>query len=192
MEPISLAVVGGVVLTEGVKFLYEQSGEILRRYRERKDRPADREHPSDLDPLPPVPAGLLSGQALPAVIDFNALGPLESDIRTLRNVLADAAQDIVPVSPGDVEMLAAADGLRRAIEAITRQRITFVGENRPASGPMIESDVRVEDVAGYVSGVRSRIVSSGHIRTSTTAREVLSGGTVVGVELGEVGPPTQV
>ena len=36
-DPITLTLVGTVVLTEGIKFLYGQAGELIKRWRERKD-----------------------------------------------------------------------------------------------------------------------------------------------------------
>ena len=35
-DPFTLGAVGAVVLTEGIKFLYGQAGEALKRWRERK------------------------------------------------------------------------------------------------------------------------------------------------------------
>ena len=35
-DPFTLAAVGAVAITEGIKFLYGQAGEVLKRWRERK------------------------------------------------------------------------------------------------------------------------------------------------------------
>ena len=37
VDPLTLSTIGAVALTEGIKFLYEQAGEVLKRWRERKD-----------------------------------------------------------------------------------------------------------------------------------------------------------
>jgi len=37
---LSAAAIGAAALTEGIKFLYGQAGEILKRWRERKDKAA--------------------------------------------------------------------------------------------------------------------------------------------------------
>jgi hypothetical protein len=59
-------------------------------------------------------------------------------------------------------LLVAADGLRRALEAVYQQRITFKGEpEREASGPVLIGRIDVQEVASYVAGVRARRVEGG-------------------------------
>ncbi|MFG1800481.1 hypothetical protein ACGFI4_09970 [Micromonospora carbonacea] len=43
-EPITLAMGGGVLLAEGVRFLYDQAGELLRHRREQRDEAAAPPH----------------------------------------------------------------------------------------------------------------------------------------------------
>jgi len=40
-DTLSAAVIGSAALTEGIKFLYRQAGEILKRWRERRDKPRE-------------------------------------------------------------------------------------------------------------------------------------------------------
>lgn len=37
VDPLTISAIGAVAITEGIKFLYGQAGEILKRWRERKD-----------------------------------------------------------------------------------------------------------------------------------------------------------
>ena len=48
VDPLSLSAIGAVALTEGIKFLYEQAGEVLKRWRDRKDAGA-KAAPAQLD-----------------------------------------------------------------------------------------------------------------------------------------------
>ncbi len=41
VDPLSITAIGAVAITEGIKFLYGQAGEILKRWRERKDADKD-------------------------------------------------------------------------------------------------------------------------------------------------------
>jgi hypothetical protein len=181
VEPFTLAAVGAVALTEGVKFLYGQAGELLKRYRERK---------AGKDNTPPaIPAGaqdLLEHRLDEAKVDFDAVGRLADQLPDLLEALSGYVQGYRPVDPNDERLLAAADGVRRALEAMYRQSIRFKGEpSRP--GTSVESDVDVERVRGYVAGVRARIVEGGaRVRVTARADEVAEGGKLVGGEFDEI------
>ena len=41
VDPLTLSAIGVVAITDGIKFLYGQAGEILKRWRERKDTAKD-------------------------------------------------------------------------------------------------------------------------------------------------------
>jgi len=41
IDPLTISAIGAVAITEGIKFLYGQAGELLKRWRERKDAAKD-------------------------------------------------------------------------------------------------------------------------------------------------------
>ena len=139
MDPavLSLAGVSGAVLTEGIKFLYGQAGELLDRQRKKRDREAT----EDTAALPLKPAdGILDMAPAPGGTDDNALARYEEQLIELRGRLSPYATGS-GITPLDDAVLADAEALRTLLEAIYRQRITFAGERRPATGtPLTERE----------------------------------------------------
>jgi len=171
-DPLTLSVLGAAALTEGIKFVYNQATELLKR---RREKSAD---------TPEVPA--LEGKLAPLDPDPVVLDKVEPDLRELRKVLQDYVDEIEPISAQDERLLETTDAVRRLLEAVYRQRITFRGEQRPASGPVVEGTVDVATVAGHVAGVRAKVVGGGaHVRGAVRADEVT--GTAVGVDLDRIG-----
>ncbi len=174
MDPITLAGITAVALNEGVRFLYEQAGEILRSHRERR---------AVTTLLPPevfeAPAGEL-------VAEPDVVTELESELRLLRRDLGEYGQGVDLVDPRDTEVLALVDGLRRTLEAIYGAPIAFRGETRP-EGTRVRGGVEVKEVRGYVAGVRAAVGSaaSGDIAGRVQADSVEPGGRAIGVDLGD-------
>lgn len=184
-ETITLAAVGSAALTEGIKFLYGQAGEVMNRWRERKEKAANGvvvapEHAelADID----LPAAF-EGELVSPAIHFDALERIEGNLTDLRKQLSGYADGTYLVGPDDRELLEATDALRRLLEAVYGQRITFKGERRASSGPVFEGEIEVDQVAGYAAAVRAKLVEGGTIRAKGKATRVESGGTFVGVDL---------
>lgn len=190
-EPITLAVVSGALLTEGVKFLYSQAGDILKRWRERREAAGQgkAESQEGAEPLgtqfPPIFEGALTHP----VIHFDAVERAEGELRDLRRALADYAEGIENIDHNDKELLETTDALRRILEVVYRQRITFKGEQRAASGPLVEGEVDVDQVTGYAAAVRARAIESGQISGRLRATRVEAGGSAIGVDLDTIGGP---
>lgn len=140
MDPneFSLGNTAALVLGEGVKFLYEQATELLRRRRDRKDHPA--EGRSDAPPPVTVPENLLQGQLSLSNVDDGALERYEVQLAELRRALSDYADDIRPIVHSDVQLLTAAEAIRGLLEIIYGRRITFAGEQREISGSLLAAD----------------------------------------------------
>jgi len=183
VDPVTtLAGVATTVLTEGVKWLFTQAGDALRRWRERREA-------KTAEPPPPADPGspeIFEGELGPLTMDTNVVERLAADIKDLRRVLMDYAEGVEEVRPDDHELLQTADGLRRVLEAVYRQRITFRGEDRPPSGPIVEGTVDVEEVQGHVAAVKARLISSGRITGTAKAARVEKGGELYGVEVDEI------
>jgi len=176
---------GAVALTEGIKFLYEQAGEALKRWRERKAAAKNvTVEPVDVQ----LPSAAFTGHLEQPQLHFEAVGRLEPELRDLRAALADYAQGIDEVDSGNEQLLQTADALRQAMEAVYGQRITFCGEPRPPSGPLVVGEANVNDVLGYVAGLRARKIIGGSVTGRVTAKRVDRGGQAIGLDVGTIGP----
>lgn len=130
----------------------------------------------------------MEGRLEPLSPDPKALESLTSDLRELRRLLADYADEVEPADPADRILLKRVDALRLVLEAIYGQRITFRGEQRPASGPVVQGAIDVRSVSGYAAAVRAEAVrGSAEVRGKACADEVQAGGEIVGVDIDRIG-----
>ena len=112
-DPLSMSSVDNVVLTEGIKFLYGQAGEVLKRWRER--RRADGAQGEDARLRPPE--GLLDSPVEQTEPRDDDADRLEVDLYQARRLLADYADGIEVPSRDDHLVIEQADALRRLLEA---------------------------------------------------------------------------
>jgi len=182
-DPFSAAALGGVVLTEGIKFLYRQAGEVLKRWRERRDTGGAHAELATLQP----PERLLEGTVQPVEPRDDQAERLEQELREARRLLADYAEGIETPKPGDHLVAEQADALRRLLEAVYGQRITFKGEQRPPSGPLITGEIDVKQVDGDAAALRAKVISSGEVRGTSRAERVERGGKLSGIETDHIG-----
>jgi hypothetical protein len=190
-DPLTLAAVGAVALTEGIKFLYGQAGEALKRWRERKAAKAAAGEPAAAVPVSvQLPAGAFEGELQEPQLHLEAVARLEQELRDLRAAVADYAQGIDEVDPNDKRLLETVDGLRRAMEAVYGQRIVFKGEPGPSSGTVVVGEAKVKEALGYVAGLRARRIIGGSVTGRVEADTVGAGAQVVGVEAETIGPPS--
>jgi hypothetical protein len=188
VDPLTITAIGAVAITEGIKFLYGQASEILKRWRERKD--AAKDASTQLNKTESVDVKLPSvfeGQLSAPYIHFDAVERVEEQLRGLRKDLSDYADGIELVDVKDANLLQRVDALRQLLEAVYQQRITFKGEQRPPSGPVVEGRIDVEEVAGYAAAVRARHIVGGTVRAEANARRVEPGGQVLGVDADTIG-----
>ena len=73
MDPLTLSAIGGTILVEGIKFLYGQAGELLKSWRERRQK-GDAAEPPRLGSPPP---NLLEGNVSPAVANLDVVNRFE-------------------------------------------------------------------------------------------------------------------
>ncbi|MFC6879146.1 MULTISPECIES: hypothetical protein [Actinomadura] len=182
-DPLTLSVLGGAVLTQGVSFVYDQAGELLRRRRER------REAGGEPEAAEPVEAGaeVLAGRPAPLVADPAALDVVAGEMARLRRELSGYADGVEEITPGDRDLLVTVDALRGLLEAVYGQRLTFRGEDREPSGPVVEGSVDVGTVLGRAVAVRGGEVSGrAHVRGEGRAERVEGGGEFVGVDIDRI------
>ena len=176
LDPLTFSAIGAVAITEGIKFLYGQASEILKRWRERKDSAKDAS--TQLNNTEPVDVKLPSvfeGQLSAPHIHFDTVERVEEQLRELRKDLSEYADGIESVDVKDANFLRRIDALRQLLEAVYQQRITFKGEQHPPSGPVVEGRIDVEEVAGYTAAVRVRQIVSGSVKADAKARRVEPG-----------------
>jgi hypothetical protein len=187
MEPISvtLAGVAGVALTEGVKFLYAQAGELLRRWHEKRERPDDDRPALDVQfRLPPA----FEGQIHPATVAPDVFAQNESSLAEGFQRVSLYATGVKPMDASDPELLKRADELRGALERILGQTITFNGEQRPTSGtPVVRGTFNAETVSGEAAGIRATVVRSGLVEGKAEVKSVPEGGKVYGTKVDTIG-----
>jgi hypothetical protein len=180
VDPLTLTGVAATGLAEGIKFLYGQTAEILKRRREK--RAAE-------DPVVEVAESpvAMEGEFDRLTIDPDAAERLEPQLKTLYTALTLYAQGIEPADVDDEGLLRTVDALRRVLEAVYHQRFTFAGEARPPSGPLVEGEINVKEVEGYVAAVEAELIASGHVIAKAIVDRVGPGGTAVGVKVKHVG-----
>ncbi|GIH20925.1 hypothetical protein [Rugosimonospora africana] len=182
-DPLTLASVGAVALTEGIKFLYAQAGEAIKAWRTRRN---SNEPSAEVELAAPDAA--FDHAPRQARIDFAVVGGLEQDLRDLRAALADLNDGIEEVDPHDHATLERVDGLRRLLEAVYGERFVFRGEPAvSSSAAIVKGEAVVEDVRGYVAGLRARKILGGAVAGHVRAGRVETGGRAVGVEVDSVG-----
>jgi hypothetical protein len=181
MEPVTLAALTAAALTEGVKFLYGQAGEILRRRRERKDA-AEAERAAVAVPTPEVVEGTLE----PITVDVDAADKLADELRSLRATLADYVEGIEPVETSDERLVSTTAALRDAIESIIGQRITFKGEAREPTGtPVVTGTLTAKEIHGRASGIAMDRADPGHYHGRLDTDTVGETGDAAGVRIGK-------
>jgi hypothetical protein len=175
---ISIAAVGAVALTEGVKFLYGQAGDILKEWRSRGKTVKSQEKAPEAISLPNV----FDGQLQEPSIDYGVVATLEPDLARLYRELSEYATDLLPIEAGDEQLLRNVDALRQCLESVLHQRITFKGEKRPRSGTLVEGHVVAETIAGEATGVEGEGRAGGEVHGSVEARTVKRGAKVTGTK----------
>lgn len=188
-DPLTLSALGAVALTEGIKFLYEQAGEILKRWRERKDSASKEASPQvmKVEPAEAKLPSIFQGQLTPLQIHFDAVERLEEQIRGMRKDLSEYAEDIEPVDPHNAFLLQRTEALRQLLEAVYQQRLTFKGEQRPPSGPIVESSIDIEEIAGYAAAVRARQIKEGNVKVDAKVKHIQPGGSFTGIDADTIG-----
>ena len=182
-EPLTLAVLSAVALTEGIKFLYGQAGELLRRRWERKEAQAKGAAIRSLSRSRHRRLGYSratwAASGRPGGPRWSGWGPCRAAYGAGALCAGPA-----PVSADDVTCFERADALRQGLEAVYGRRLSFADEDREPSGTRIEGVAEAQTVRGVVAGVSVEDVS-GVAEVKGTARvgDVEESGRVFGAEV---------
>jgi hypothetical protein len=178
---LSLAGLTAAAFAEGIKFLYDQAGEALKRRHAKHDASA-------AEPIAVERPDIIEGKLAPLVVDRAEAERRAADLERLWSTLALYVQGVRPVDPADTDLIAAAGGLRSALEDVFHQRITFAGEDREPSGPIVRGTAKAETVRGEQVGVRAkRITGDARVEGEATATSVEEGGVQAGLKADTIG-----
>ena len=176
MEPFSLAVLGGVVAAEGIKFLYGQATDLLKEWRSRRA----------LD-VPLTESAALDGPLPPTTVDPELLQTHRRELTTLSAGLSPYALDHADLDLNDPEIAAEVDQLRRLLETLYGVRLTFLGEQRERTGTTIDIQQRLETVHGSATGLAAKSLADGAKATiRQEVGEVGASGDVTGARIDEI------
>ncbi|MEV0295829.1 hypothetical protein [Nocardia sp. NPDC050710] len=183
-DPLTLAGLGAVALTQGITFLYAQVTEVLKRRRERQ---AAGGAEAGAAVLPGGGGEVLDGELRSTPIDFDLVEARVDEFEQLYDQLSRYAQHLADVDPADRRLVERVEALRGLLELVYRQRITFRGERRDKSGTSIRVTVEAERVDGYLAGLRARIIGAADIDVRTKAGDVGPDGRAIGVDADRIG-----
>src|SRR5260370_4397095 len=103
---------------------------------------------------------------------YNKIKKVETLLNELVGKTAPYQIDPETIDAKDENLLKAIDGLRRTLEVIYQQRLTFKGEaGRAPSGPLIEGEVDVEHALGDVAGGAIVKLTQGTARGEATVNK---------------------
>lgn len=176
-DPLALGALGALALGEGIKFLYDQARTVLQRWREKRDRDVV-EISASASPVLDAP---LSG----VVVAESVVAAHAEALGRLRRHLIEYAEEGRAPDPADADLLEAVDTLRRVLEVILGQRITFSGERRDMTGTVVDVAVEAQLVEGYLAGLRSRgdLGEVASINSTMRVDTITTGGEAVGIDL---------
>ncbi len=186
---LTLASVGGTVLTEGIKFLYGQASELITWWRQRNQ---DKEIAAPVAPPHSASApDSFDGPVLQGQPDLDALARLEEQLAAVlkQQVLVGVGALGETLETTNAEHVRAAETLRSLLESVYGQAITFHGEaGRPPSGtPFVRGTAKAESVLGRLTGLDAEVITEGHAEGSADVVVVEPGGEVTGLKVKQIG-----
>jgi hypothetical protein len=146
-DPLTLSFLGAAALTQGIKFLFDQATELLRRRREARAAGEDRVETTSVEPPTTDGSQLLDGELARRPIAAGVLEQNLAMLQGLRRDLGDYADGLADVEPSDLDLLRKVEALRGLLEAVYGQRITFTGEPRPTTGTPVNQAAASSAVA---------------------------------------------
>ena len=179
-DPLTLAVLGGVAATEGIKFLYGQVTEVIKAWRARRD-----EREAALE-VPIVETGVLDDAPVGTTVDAVVLAQHHAAMVELWARLAPYAQGLQDVDISDDALARTAGELRALLEAAYGQRFTFRGEHRESTGTLVSVAQVLGSVSGLVVGVQGDVGSNVTAAVQQKVTDVTGDGTVIGIK-GRIG-----
>jgi hypothetical protein len=175
VDPLSLGALSAVAITEGIKFLYGQAGEILKRWAARRD-----EHAKDT-PIAVSAPDIIEGEIEPVVPNWETVQRLEEELHRLRGRLNPYYEGTKKTDPGNEDLISDVDALRRGLEAVLGQPITLKGEERAVDKLVVTGEAHIQDLTGEAVGLEAE-GSSGRFAGEVHVGTAREGSKVVGTK----------
>ena len=181
---LTLATLGSTVVVEGVKFLYGQAGELLKRFYDREQQgSADKGVPIAVSGKLPeqLDGGTISAEIAPATLAESV-----ERLEDARSKLLKYVEGGRPFDLSNDQLLTHADELRNLLGKLLGRPIYFQGEPRPASpGTSVQGEAIAGKVFGKMHGVEAGKISNANVEGKAEAGTVGPDGTVTGVTVHE-------
>lgn len=180
---ITLASVGGVVISEGIKFLYGQAADLLRRWRERADKlqkgeAAPKEVTVGVDPPEALDHGFFEAR-----VDLDELGLVRTELLEFIGQFAPYVTGAEDLPGDDQTFLERVAALRSLISSVYGRPLRFRGEpEHEADPPEVLSLIEAKEVAGKVIGIRTDSLQ-GRLRSEQRFGHITQTADVLGVEI---------
>jgi hypothetical protein len=171
-DAVDLTMITGSALPAAFTFLFNQVDSLLSRWRERRDARAE----LTVGQVPPEMVGTLS---LPLQTDAARLDARAGELEAYLLALTRYREDPSLIRTSDVALVAMLSRARDALEEIHGQRFTFLGEQRPRSGPFVRG--RYKEVAGNLIGMEASEAIRGDATVDFDVGVIQQGGKVVGM-----------
>lgn len=170
-DPVEIAVISSA-LPATLTFIYQRLERLLSTRRTEPEQ--------DLA----VPDALVGTLQLPLHPNEDTLQARQGELELLRELLQDYAAGEVPVTTTDRRLLRSMTKLRATLEDIYGQRLTFAGEDRPASGPFVHQ--KLTTLTGEATGMDGdEITGSAHV--TQEVETVDAGAKLIGMKARQIG-----
>ncbi|MFF1810777.1 hypothetical protein ACFVXW_16880 [Streptomyces sp. NPDC058251] len=170
-DATALSALIGAGLPATYTFLYQRLAHLL----DRRGTP---------EPEPQVPPTLQGEVQLPLVADAQQLARRQPELMQLRDALNPYQRGAVPIDSTDEPLLRTLGRLRGFLEEVYGQRLTFTGEQRPASGPYVRQ--KTDTVRGELTGMEAEDIT-GTAEVLQDTNTVEAGGKVIGMQADRIG-----
>ena len=171
-DAIDLTMVTQSALPAAFTFLFGQVDSLLTRWRERRDAHAELTAEQ-------VPRELVGTLSLPLETDAARLEARAGELEAYLLGLTRYWEDPSLITASDMALMAMLGRVREALEGIHHQRFTFLGEERPRSGPFVAG--KYKEVAGDVVGMEATEAIRGGATVEFDVEKMQPGGRVVGM-----------
>ncbi|OEJ22155.1 hypothetical protein AR457_40485 [Streptomyces agglomeratus] len=144
-DPVTLIGVGAIVLAEGIRFCYDQAGELLTGWRERRTarRAAETEAVTVTTP------DALGGKTFQADVDPALVDQIAEPLARVRGRLANVGDGTLDADLSDQQLLSDFCTARELLEQVYGVRLTLTGEPAMATGtPVVRSHLQIERLTG--------------------------------------------
>ena len=183
---ISLVSVGSVVIAEGVKFLYGQAAELLKRMRERSKQEDSAAREAAVLPtrvaLPPA----IPGEAFAVDVRVEDIEMLRPDLEYLLDHFSGFERGFKDLDLEDEATLKHVAALRKAVETLLGRQFTFSNEARPRM-PTMATRIVADEVHGALTAIRAKTITAGNASVDLKIGILGKDGTAIGIDVDNFG-----